>query len=440
MLAARRRAVRVFRAGNRAGKTFVGGWDVAAAALGTHPTFPFRPPLNIWVSALDRDYGIAQVVWPALKRWIPPEEIAGSPAWHRREPESPLTVRLRNGSQIDFKTADSGREKYQGTGLHLAWLDEEHPGDIVEEVRARLLDYGGCLNITCTPLLRSKWLTDLEREEGTVVVRASMLDAARAGTIDLAAVERYAKSLPERQRRVRVYGDVVALEGAVWPSFKAETHVAKPRDGWLWIGDRKVCEWPIPREKGRPRYAAADFGVGHPMAVGRGWHDGLAGRLIVERCWSAPGTRYSRWAKVLRPELIDLAAPMWCDRDAGGRLEFEAQDVVTAPAFKEVVIGLELVERLLEPRDDGLPGIVLAEDESLTHEEFGRCDAKQLAWEMEHYHYPEARDGQPLKADGPVKKDDDCCDMLRYLTCGLVGLCAGDETVGGGPGRLIPTG
>jgi phage terminase large subunit-like protein len=423
ILAAADHVHRVFQAGNRCGKTTVGAWDVAAAMLGCHPTFRFRPPIDVWGSALDREFGIGQVMWPALKRWLPPEEIQ-TVAWHRRNPENPMTVILRNGSAIDFKTADGGRTKYQGKRLHLAWVDEEHPADIMEEIQARLLDLGGYLNVTCTPVQRAAWLKELAQRPTTKVVRASMMDAARAGVIDLQAVEAYAASLPERQRRVRVLGDFVALEGAVFPSFAAATHVAKPLGGALWLDGRRLCEWPIRRDRDRPRYGAADFGVGHPMAVGRAFHDGEAGRLIVERVWHGPGTRYSRWAELLNPELSWMAAPMWCDRDASGRLEFEAKGVATAPAFKEVVLGLEVVERFLGPRADGLPGIVLVEDPALVHKELGRCDAKQLAWELEHYHYPEAKDGKPLKADHPVKRDDDCADMLRYLTCGVVAICA----------------
>lgn len=410
-------STRVFRAGNRCGKSFSGAWDVAAAVCGFHPTFPFKPPLRVWASALDREF-IGSVIWPNLKRWIPSNEIADV-AWHRRgAPEIPLTVVLRNGSQIDFKSADSGRTKYQGAQLHLAWVDEEHPGDIMEEIEARLLDLGGLLNVTCTPLMRAQWLQDLERRPGTLVVRASMIDAARAGVLNLQKVLDYADSLPERQRRVRVLGDLVALEGAVFPNFRTDTHVARPRDGALWIGNRRVCEWPLP--KNMPRHAAADFGISHPMAVGRAAHEGASGRLILERCWYASGIRFSRWAEILKPDLARIVGPLLCDRDANGRAEFEAAGIPTEPAYKEVHPGLELVERLLEPKKDGLPGIVLVEDPSLRHPLLGRCDGRRLAWEFEHYHYPENKDGKPLRADLPVKRDDDAVDMFRYLACGVV--------------------
>lgn len=413
---------RVFRAGNRTGKTTVGGWDTAAAALGVHPAFPHKPPLNIWASALDREL-IGEVLWPALKRWIPPHEIADV-SWHRKKPpEIPVSLTLRNGTTISFKSADSGREKYQGKQLDLVWTDEEHPPDIMKEIEARLLDSGGSLIVTCTPLLRGAWLQELEARDTCLTVRASMIDAGHAGIIDLQAVLEYADSLPERQRRVRVLGDLVALEGSVYPSFARATHVARPRDGALWIGDRRVCQWPIPLDRAHPRYGAVDFGVGHPMAVGRAFHDGSAGRIIVERVWHASGVRFGRWAELLAPDLSNLAAGLFADRDAGGRLELEAKGISTAPAYKDVILGLETVERFLELRKDGLPGLVLVEDPTLVHPQLGRCDAKRLAWELEHYHYPEDKEGKPLRADHPVKRDDDAADMLRYLVCGVALIC-----------------
>lgn len=42
-------------------------------------------------------------------------------------------LRLKNGSIIGFKSADSGRKKYQGAGKDWMHMDEEHPWEIYEE-------------------------------------------------------------------------------------------------------------------------------------------------------------------------------------------------------------------------------------------------------------------------------------------------------------------
>lgn len=416
ILAAGKHHIRIARAGNRCGKTVIGTVDTLLAALGQHPAFPIKPPLTVWVSALDWNM-VAQVQWPEFKKWLPKDAIS-SISYLRKNPETPLQIKLKNGSQIDFKSADSTRKKYQGAQVDLIWLDEEHPADIVEECQARLLDTGGLLTVTATPVMRSAWLQKLEALDETFCARASTLDAAHAGVINLQRVLAYAESLPERQRRVRVYGDLVALEGAVYPTFDKAQHVARVRDGGLWLQGRRIAPWPLPRAW--PRYAAVDFGISHPMAVLRAAHCEAQARLFIERCWWSNHLRYSKWAEILKPELGRLAAPLICDHDASGRGEFEhVLGKRTLAARKAIQPGIELVEHLLEPKADGLPAIVLVEDET-NHPQLGRQDCRQLRREMENYHYPEDKEGKPLKADQPVKKDDDCCDALRYLCAGVV--------------------
>jgi hypothetical protein len=134
---------------------------------------------------------------------------------------------------------------------------------------------------------------------------------------------------------------------------------------------------------------------------------------------------------LLKPELQRIAGPLVADWDSDGRSQFEAVGVCTTAAAKEIQGGLELVERLLLPAaDDDLPRLVLVEDLDLNHEVLGRCDARQLAWELEHYHYPADQEGRPLRADLPVKRDDDAADALRYLCVAVVGWIRGGGYVG----------
>lgn len=53
-------------------------------------------------------------------------------------------LKLKNGSIIGFKSADSGRRKYQGTGKDWFHMDEEHPWEIYEE---------GVIRVGSRPLL-----------------------------------------------------------------------------------------------------------------------------------------------------------------------------------------------------------------------------------------------------------------------------------------------
>lgn len=412
----------VFRSGNRVGKTEGGAVAAALLSTGWHPWARIPAPNHGWISCLSWDF-VRDIIWPAVSRVLPKQKILNV-SWRkggRSGKPTPDVVVLKNGSTITFKTSEQGREKYQGARLDWAWADEEQEAGVIEELRTRLIDTGGLFYATLTPIMRYRWVRELESEPGTVVIRASMWEAAEAGILPMEEVKAFAARLPERQRRVRVHGDQAALEGLVYSSFSRETHCAKV------VGDRLVLgevSWPWPLPPSWQRRAAMDFGFSKPSAVPIACGDPFHRRLIVYRCPYAAGIRATKWAKHLNRVMPKLCRPLVCDHDAFARAELEAGytdgqgEFVpghrTVAANKEVVTGIEAVERLLEPVGDGAPGLVLVLNGELD-DELGLIDAEKLAWEMELYHYPEQKLDRPDVKDAPVKKDDHACDGLRYM-------------------------
>lgn len=450
--AARLTNKRVFRAGNRTGKTLILAYDVLAQMLGFHPYRRSKPGMKAWVSGVDRPTGIGDDLWPAFRFFLARHQddcfevgcdcpldrrlITRERYWSSGAKEIPDVIQLRRWGnrvpEITFKSADSKRRKYQGSrGIDLFAINEEHPEEIYWEGRRGLMTTGGQLLVGLTPIDRMAWVQDLEGEDDTVTVRASTLDAAHAGVAHLPTVLDTLKALPERQRRLRELGDYVELEGAVYASFHKTTHVAKPENGWLVLGGQRVCPWPIPAHF--PRYGACDFGMGagHATAILKAAHDNTQGRLIVYNCWYAEGIPAFRWAEWLRADLADLCAPLVCDHDQQGRSAMQLMGVATLAAPKSSRrAGLDLVERLLEPvANDGLPKIVLVDDPTRTHPNLPpssrRCDAHKVWWEAERYRYPKDKDGRALRKDEPIKKNDHAMDALRYLCMYLVLACEG---------------
>jgi phage terminase large subunit len=287
------------------------------------------------------------------------------------------------------------------------------------------MDFGGFLTVTLTPLKRAKWVRDLETEPGAETFRASMREAAAAGLLDRDEVERYARSLPERQRRVRVDGDFVSLEGAVYPDLHRHTHVAKPSMGQLKIGDDVLANYPLPASW--PRWASIDWGYVNPTACILAAQCPSTGRIYVERCYYASGIRAGAWAPMLKDRLPPLRVPLISDHDAQARSELQYQGIPTSAADKEVDTGLEAVERVLSKTlEDGHPALVFILDGE-NDRTLGRCDAEKVLWEAELYHYAPAREGRPDVRDAPVKKDDHAMDALRYL------VVACEKSKGGAP-------
>lgn len=443
VLAARRHRVRVFRAGNKVGKTWALVWDLLLAATGRHPAqygraqTMRRPPLDCWAVGVDYGHGIAADLWPtfdAIAASFPELDgalvLRDAAAAGRRYVRGARNVVgkivvLQNGSRITFKSADSATDKFTGTPIDYLALNEEIPEAVAEEARRGLVTRGGHVAVAATPVRGVEWLRRLEEHATTAVVRASMRDAAAAGIADAQAVEDYLASLPPRQRLVRELGDYAALEGAVYPDFGRGSHVAQARDGALWLGGDRIAPWPLPPYW--PRRWAIDFGFANPCALLLAALEPRTGRLIVERSYYARHVGPSEWGThvaELRAAVPGLAGvPIVADHGAGERFELERAGTATVPAQKgpgSVAAGVAAVQRWFWQRlEDGHPRLVLAEDPALRHPALGRCDGAGserggLAWELVSYAYPEAR-GLLDPRDEPVKKNDHACDALRYL-------------------------
>ena len=403
--------VRVFRGGNRTGKSTIGAVDTVLRLTGWHPFAVQRGdrPPHMWAVGLDWEFGVGQVLWPAIKRVLPNREVR-SIQWYRKgEPSIASTIIFKNGARLDFKSADAGREKFQGASLDGVWLDEEIPADVVEEIRMRLVDRAGDMLLTLTPVRREPYVRRLEQEQGTLVVEASTMDAARAGVLDLKAVEAIAENLPQRQRDVRIFGKHAQAEGLVYPEFSRERNVVTPRDGQLVTRDGTiVAPWPIPADW--QRFAAIDFGYSNPTAIVVLAVNPASERAIVERVYHASYVRGTVWADFILRNLPELTSPLVADHDADERAEFAVRGIPTEAARKDVIPGLEAVERWIGPAGTTPKLFLVIEDEPPTSKLTGRCDAMPLLKELEEYAYPKKRgEDAPDRKDLPEKRNDHAC-------------------------------
>lgn len=141
--------------GNRSGKTAVGAYIGSYLARFGYPEdSPLAPKwthgkmMDVkdratagWVSGLDYPM-IRDTVQPkyvdngygtpgGMKPFIPKEEI-------EHFDRAANIVKLKNGSLIGFKSAESGAAKYQGADKHWIHFDEEHPQRVVDEASIRV--------------------------------------------------------------------------------------------------------------------------------------------------------------------------------------------------------------------------------------------------------------------------------------------------------------
>jgi phage terminase large subunit-like protein len=157
---------RVFLAGNRCGKTVAGAYELTLHLTGWYPHWwegkRFHGPIRA-IAASDTG---------KLTREVVQNELLGPPgrfgtgmipydSLERSTMRSGVTdavdtcyVKHAAGgySTLIFKSYEQKRESFQGLTLEYAWMDEETPEAIFDEVLTRTATTNGVLALTFTPL------------------------------------------------------------------------------------------------------------------------------------------------------------------------------------------------------------------------------------------------------------------------------------------------
>lgn len=173
----------------------------------------------------------------------------------RKANDGDFQVFFENGSIITCKSADSGREKFQGASIDLVWIDEECESDIFDECYQRTVDCAGKILLTLTPLtdissgVRTPWVFDLYEDwkkgkKDLQFCQLSVLDNPFVPELEKQRLKEKWEGHPEEA--ARLYGHFVQRSGLVYPMWAKPKHVLtldKPisRD-WT----RIVCIDPAP--------------------------------------------------------------------------------------------------------------------------------------------------------------------------------------------------
>ena len=223
--------------GNRSGKTECGAAETVWLARGIHPFRPNKDGLNAWVVSLSAQVQ-RDVAQSKILRYLNPYWIAETVMTSGRKDSVAggmidyITVKNVFGgvSRIGFRNCEQGREKFQGTGLDFVWFDEEPPRDIYEECRMRLLDRGGHIFGTMTPLKGLTWVYDeiyLNQKDNPEVWHITM-EWADNPFLKAEEIELMTKSMSEDELESRRFGKFAAREGLVYPEFEQSAHVIEP--------------------------------------------------------------------------------------------------------------------------------------------------------------------------------------------------------------------
>ncbi len=223
--------VRLYIGGNRSGKTVGGVTEDIYWVKGEHPFKKvFEPPVHGRIIGVDFDNGIEKILKPQFQRWLPPSMLING-SWLDSYYATTKTLTLSNGSTLEFMSYVQDLEKFAGTSRHFIHFDEEPPKSIFNENKARLVDTGGSLWITETPVEGMTWVYDdiylpgiLKLDKNIDIIQVDMTENPH---IQPEEVQEFLSGLSENERKARGRGEFVSLGGLVFKHF-GETQIIEP--------------------------------------------------------------------------------------------------------------------------------------------------------------------------------------------------------------------
>lgn len=214
--------------GNRTGKTECGAVETVWLALGIHPFRKNLPDVNCWVVSLSREVQ-REVAQKKILHYLDKSKIdkvvmtSGSKGSPEYGVIDYLTVKNVFGgtSTIGFKSCEAGREKFQGASLDFVWFDEEPPEDVYRECQMRILDRGGHLFGTMTPLKGLSWVYDeiYLNCRRNPEVWCEFMEWSDNPYLKASETAQMAASMSAEELDSRQYGRFQTVGGLVYPEF-----------------------------------------------------------------------------------------------------------------------------------------------------------------------------------------------------------------------------
>lgn len=227
--------IRLFRAGNQAGKTWCGLADCIWRCIGRHPFVPSvkPPPIEAWVIVVswEQSLAIQKKIWQLLPKHEVVEETEYTEGRGFRG-KVPI-IRFKNGSVLRIRTINQGVLSLASATLDLVHIDEPCPEALWSELAARVLRQRGRITITLTPIgLPLGWLRKLV-ETGQVedihtplTVEATTPIGGRP-LLQRADIDRLEAQVLPQERAQRIHGewDSGWVEGRVFQMWDPGTMV-----------------------------------------------------------------------------------------------------------------------------------------------------------------------------------------------------------------------
>lgn len=298
----------------------------------------------------------------------------------------PMRIRMRNGSEIIFKSAHHP-EKLRGPNAAWWWGDEAalYDASVWKIMIGRLRQFGafGYGWLTTTPK-GGNWIRKRFVDNPSEHMQMWTVSTWQNPHVSLEWIASLAEDYDDTLADQELRGLFVSFEGLIYPEFGKQHMIAPDK---------------LPKQYAQV-IAAQDWGFVHPgvLLVFGITGDGRA--YCIHEEW-AKGRGIDEWADVaLQQRNIHGISKVVCDPSEPDYIaKYKAKGINAVAADNTVSSGIQAVRRRLQTRADGLPGLMFSTTCVHTFVEF------------EQYHWAKR---QGVTLDQPVKALDDCMDPTRY--------------------------
>lgn len=402
--------IKLLLGGNRSGKTTSGLVDDLIQSIDDELVPPHLLPYKRWRAPFymrlvinDLTKQLESTILPKIREWCPPEALRGGSvdrAWNDRLG----MLYFANGSWWQIMSNEQGVDKFGSASLHRIHYDEEPRHDIFRESIARLIDVGGDQIFTMTPLLGLSWVFErfyepwqerLPEADGVTVIVVDMDDNPH---LSERGKQQALAQYTGEEREARKSGRFVHFSGLIYPQFKRDRHVIPAIDR-------------LP--DGVKVLNGIDPGIGHKAGILWAYLDSndtlvvfdelVESDLTVEEIVKEMRPRETFWGVTPWPRIIDPAARNRSQvTGKSTQHEFERHKIYTEPGNNDWRPGVNAVRERLQREDP--PGLLICANCVQTIAEFGK-----YRWRTP------PRNPEATIKPGPVKRNDDALDSLRYL-------------------------
>ena len=398
--------------GNRSSKSHSLAQEVYWFATGTHPFKDVIVPNTGWYCTITWEL-VGAILWDKMESLLSdtPHEVL----WRNRRAGIPgrISIPVEGGeSHIIFKAYEQGRQIFQGTERRYIANDEQFSQDIYTEQISRIgpgqpLDFMAAM----TPIIPQPWLeerltTNIPTNWGVFEYPLDDNRISLGGFLPDEEIDQLINEWPEEIQPTRRLGKWASYLGAVYKTFSRGIHVVPERDEHKFFPDGVV---PVTLRS----IGGIDWGGNNPFVflwavqlphLDDEWYvydeyyweyRSKGVRLISQHAEEIKRRTKDRWKSAL--------GRVWADHDAQDVMEMNACGIASTPAIKDVLAGIETIQKLLKvsPFTDR-PTLHIAE----------RC-AKTIT-QMATLMWSEGSDTHD-PVDAPVKHDDHCPDVVRYI-------------------------